>query len=312
MALMSGSQMVIRCSALLFIVPAAYAGPGQLSMSSQIQYPTVIQGYQDAVNAQIYNEAAFGSDPVNFSVYATFPYGNTTPYTGSRAADGGSGYLNLPFSFNSGQVNPGSQTVSVTATDTGTGGSLTQSGSVLVLAHADPAFNIGGNVIQLSSRPVAAQEPSVDPLAFGATGGGETFAASAPNVINDPVAPTAGLDLDSITAIGDSQITLSLTPFTDLAANDDPAYGDAFQIMVDGSVPGVYFTDFELNYSDEQDLPGADATGSEHAYFGVQVTVTSGGVTGVVVVPEPGSDCLLVPGLLSLFLVARPRRRLTA
>jgi len=312
MGLMSGSQMVIRCSALLFIVPAAYAGPGQLSMSSQIQYPTVIQGYQDAVNAQIYNEAAFGSDPVNFSVYATFPYGNTTPYTGSRAADGGSGYLNLPFSFNSGQVNPGSQTVSVTATDTGTGGSLTQSGSVLVLAHADPAFNIGGNVIQLSSRPVAAQEPSVDPLAFGATGGGETFAASAPNVINDPVAPTAGLDLDSITAIGDSQITLSLTPFTDLAANDDPAYGDAFQIMVDGSVPGVYFTDFELNYSDEQDLPGADATGSEHAYFGVQVTVTSGGVTGVVVVPEPGSDCLLVPGLLSLFLVARPRRRLTA
>ncbi len=312
MALMSGSQMVIRCSALLFIVPAVYAGPGQLSMSSQIQYPTVIQGYQDAVNAQIYNEAAVGSDPVNFSVYATFPYGNTTPYTGSRAADGGSGYLNLPFSFDSGQVSPGSQTVSVTATDTGTGGSLTQSGSVLVLAHADPAFNIGGNVIQLSSRPVAAQEPSVDPLAFGATGGGETFAAGAPNVINDPVAPTAGLDLDSITAIGDSQITLSLTPFTDLAANDDPAYGDAFQIMVDGSVPGVYFTDFELNYSDEQDLPGADATGSEHAYFGVQVTVTSGGVTGVVVVPEPGSGCLLVPGLLSLFLVARPRRRLTA
>jgi hypothetical protein len=312
--LMSGSQLFIRCSALLFVVPAVYAGPGQLSMSSQIQYPTVIQGYQDPVSAQIYNEAAPGSDPVNFSVYATFPYGNSSTYSGTRAADGGSGYLTLPFSFNSGLVNPGSQTVSVTATDTGTSQSLTQSGSVLVLAHADPAFNIGGNVVQLSSEPLspAAQEPSVDPLAFGATGGGESFAAGAPGVINDPVAPTAGLDLDSITAIGDSQITLSLTPFTDLAANDNPAFGDPFQILVDGSVPGVYFTDFELNYSDEQDLPGADATGSEHAYFAVQVTVTSGGVTGMVVVPEPGSGGLLALGLLSVFLVARPRRRLIA
>ncbi len=152
----------------------------------------------------------------------------------------------------------------------------------------------------------------MDPLAFGATGGGESFAAGAPGVINDPVAPTAGLDLDSITAIGDPQITLSLAPFTDLAADDDPAFGDPFQILVDGSVPGVYFTDFELNYSDEQDLPGADATGSEHAYFAVQVTVTSGGVTGMVVVPEPGSGGLLALGLLSVFLVARPRRRLIA
>ena len=309
---MSDLKLFIRCFAMLFIVPAVYAGPGQLSMSSQIQYSTVIQGYQGPVTAQIYNEAAPGSDPVNFSVFATFPYGSSATYSGTRTADGGSGYLSLPFSFNSGLVSPGSQTVSVTATDTGTGGSLTQSGSVLVLAHADPAFSIGGNVVQLSSRPVAAQSPPVDFLAFGATGGGESFAAGAPNVINDPVAPTAGLDLDSITAIGDSQITLSLTPFTDLAANDDPAFGDAFQILVDGSVPGVYFTDFELNYSDEQDLPGADATGSEHAYFGVQVTVTPDGVTGVVVVPEPGSCGLLALGLPCLFLVVRPRRRLTA
>ena len=306
---MSDRNLFIRCFALLFIVPAVYAGPGQLSMSSQIQYPTVIRGYQDLVTAQIYNEATFGSDPVNFSVYATFPYGNSATYSGTRAADGGSGYLTLPFSFDSSQVSPGSQSVSVTATDTGTGGSLTQPDSVLVLAHADPAFNIGGNVIQLSSRPVAAQEPPVDFLAFGATGGGESFAAGAPNVINDPIAPTAGLDLDSITAFGDSQITLSLMPFTDLAANDDPAFGDPFQILVDSSVPGVYFTDFELNYSDEQDLPGADATGSEHAYFGVQVTVTPEGVTGVMVVPEPGSGRLLALALLSVFLVVRPRRR---
>ena len=314
MTIMSGSQLFIRCSALLFVVPAVHAGPGDLSMSSQILFPTVIQGYQDPVTAQIYNEAVPGSDPVNFSVSATFPYGSSGTYSGARAADGGTGYLTLPFSFNSGLVSPGSQTISVTATDTGTSASLTQSGSVLVLAHADPAFNIGGNVVQLSSQPLTpvAQEPSVDPLAFGATGGGESFAARAPNAINDPLAPTAGLDLDSITAIGDPEITLSLAPFTDLAANDDPAFGDPFEIQVDGSVPGVYFTDFELNYSDEQDLPGADAIGSEHDYFGVQVTVTPGGGTGVLVVPEPGSGPLLALGLLSVFLVARPRRRLAA
>ena len=121
---MSGSQLFIRCSALLLVVPAVYAGPGQLSVSSQIQYPTVIQGYQDPVTAQIYNEAAPGSDPVNFSVYATYPYGSSGTYSGIRAADGGSGYLTLPFAFNSGLVTPGSQTVSVTATDTGTGASL--------------------------------------------------------------------------------------------------------------------------------------------------------------------------------------------
>jgi hypothetical protein len=309
MAIMSGPKLFILCSALLLIVPAVHAGSGQFSMSSQIQYPTVIQGYQDPVTAQIYNEATPGSDPVNYSVFATFPYGNSSTYSGSKAADGGSGYVILPFSFNSGLVSPGSQSVSVTDTDTGTGGSLTQSGSVLVLAHGVPAFNIGGNVIQLSSRPVAAQEPSSDPLAFGATGGGESFAAGAPNVINDPMAPTAGMDLDSITAFGDTHITLSLTPFTDLPANDDPAFGDPFQIQVDGSAPGVYFTDFELNYSDEQDLPGADATGSEHGYFGVLVTVTAGGVTGAIVVPEPGSCRLFILGLIPLLLLARPRSR---
>src|SRR5690242_4026629 len=148
---MNGSPWLVRCSVFLCLVSAVYANPGQLSMSSFIQYPTVIQGYVDPVTAQIYNEAAAGSDAVNYSVYATFPYGNSGTYFGSQAADGGSSYVALPFSFNSGLVNPGSYNLSVTATDTGTSGSLTQSGSVLVLAHADPAFNIGGNVIQMSS-----------------------------------------------------------------------------------------------------------------------------------------------------------------
>ena len=271
---------------------------GQLAMSSQIQYSTVIQGAVDPVNALIYNTAPSGSAAVNYSVFASFPYGSSGAYMGTAAADGGASYVTLPFSFNSGLVSPGTNSIGVTATDTGTGNMLTQSGNVLVLAHAAPAFVLGGSVVNLASKAPAAQEPSVDPLAFGATGGGETFAASAPNVINDPMAPTAEMDLDSITAFGSSQITLTLHPFTDQIASDDPSQGVGFQIDVDGSTPGDYFTAFELNYSDEQDLQGAAAPGSEHGYFGVVAHVTDSSVMGYVVVPEPQTGALVAAGLV--------------
>jgi hypothetical protein len=286
------------CSAL-----GSRAQPGQLALSSQILYSTVIQGAQVPVNAYIYNTAAAGSSAVNYGVYSTFPYGRSGTFSATKAADGGAGYVTLPFSFDSSLVAPGTSAISVTATDTGTGGTLTQSGSVQVLAHAVPAFVLGGSVVQLSSVSPAAQEPVVDPLAFGATGGGETFAASAPNLIDDPMAPTALLDLDSITVSGSPQISLTLHPFVNHLASDDPAQGIPFEIDVDGSTPGTYFTVFELNYSDEQDLPGAYATGSEHDFFGVFAQVTASGVTGgVVLAPEPGAGALLAIGLAMLVI----------
>jgi hypothetical protein len=292
---------LFRFSLFFFLcLPAVLRGqPGQLALSSQIQYSTVIQGAFDPVTAYIYNTAPPGSASVNYSSFATFPYGNSGTYLGTKGADGGVGYVSLPFSFNSGLVSPGIHSISVTATDTGTGGTLTQSGNVTVLAHGVPAFVIGGSVVQLSSTPPA-QEPSVDPLAFGATGGGETFAAHAPNVINDPIAPTAEMDLDSITVFGSPQISITLHPFTNEIASDDPAQGVAFDIDVDGSVPGTYFTTFELNYSDEQDLPGALAPGSEHGFFSVFAEVTASGVTGGIVVPEPATGTMLVAGLVGL------------
>jgi hypothetical protein len=284
------------------------AGSEDLSMASQIQYATVIQGYQDPVTAYIYNEAPYGSDPANYSVYAAFPYGMSGTYLGTRAADGGAGYDALPFTFDTSQTAPGSQHITVTATDRDTGGTLTQGGDVEVLAHGVPAFVIGGNVVQLGSRFVeqAPVEPWVEPLAFGATGGGEFFAASAPGIIDDPMAPTAELDLDSITAFGDPQITITLQPFTDHIASDDPANAVPFEIDVDASVPGTYFAEFELNYSDEQDLPGAFSPGSEHGYFAVEVTVTPDGVTGGIVVPEPRTLGIAATGMIA---VAMRRKR---
>ncbi|HUJ10812.1 MAG TPA: hypothetical protein VL171_12365 [Verrucomicrobiae bacterium] len=292
----------------LSISVAAYADPGQLAVLSQIQYATVLQGYQDPVTAYIYNTAASGSDPVNFSVYATFPYGVPSAYSGTKDADDGTGYIALPFAFNSALTSAGTYTVSVTATDTGTGGSLTRSGSIVVMDHAKPAFVLGGNVVALSSQIPQAAEPSVDPLAFGATGGGETFAAYAPNMINDPMAPTAEMDLDSITAFGDPEITITLQPFDDEVASDDPLNGVPFQVDVDASTTGTFFTAFELNYSDEQDLPGADAPGSEHDFFAVEVTVTPDGVTGGILIPEPRTFGLVAAGVLMFWPLLRRKR----
>ena len=301
----------ITVLALLVSIPhSIYADPGQLAISSQLQYSTVLRGYQDPVTAYIYNEAPSGSDPVNYSVYASFPYGDSGTYSGTKAADGGAGYTTLPFVFNSGLVDAGTYVVRVTATDTDNGGSLTQGGSVDVLDHAKAAFVLGGHVVQLSSQTIelAPPEPQLELEQFGATGGGETAAVNAPNVIGDPIAPTAEWDLDSITAFGDPEITLTLQPFIDQVASDDPANGVPFQIDVDGSTTGTFFTVFELNYSDEQDLPGAYAPGSEHGFFGVEATVTPDGVTGGIFIPEPGTSGLVAIGSL-VFLPFLKRKR---
>jgi hypothetical protein len=122
------------------------------------------------------------------------------------------------------------------------------------------------------------------------------------------MAPTAELDLDSITVAGSPQISITLHPFTDQIASDDPAHGIVFDIDVDGSVPGHYFTTFELNYSDEQDLPGALAPGSEHGFFGVFADVTPSGVTGGIIVPEPASGTLLTAGIVALAIRKRLNR----
>jgi hypothetical protein len=297
---------VIASVASLLTAFAAHATPGELALSSQTTSP-VFQGYQDPVNAFVYDTAATGSDPVSYSIFASFPYGDSAIAYGSKDADGGSGYVLVPYSFDTSQVDPGTYAVSVTATDTGTSGSLTQSANVIVLDHANPGFVIGGHVVNLSSTPPPVQEPPVDPLAFGATGGGESFSAAAPNLIGDPIAPTGALDLDSITVFGDPQISITLAPFDDLAANDDPAYGKPFQVIVDGSVPGTYFTIFELNYSDDDEVPGAYADGSEHGYFAIRAEVTESGVTGGFVVPEPSTVALLAAGVAPL--LARRHRR---
>jgi hypothetical protein len=305
----------VLCLCGLAAGAAAYAGPAQLSFSSGVTYPTVIQGATDPVYGYVYNDAAPGSASLNYSVAYSFPYVppvTLTPTTGTRVADGGAGYDTLEFDLNSALVVPGTVPYSLTATNTTSGGYVTQSGTITVLTHASPIFYIGGNAVPLSpvkiNPPDLTVPPSVSTEQASATGG-NSFAAAAPAMLGDPLPdePADEMDLDSITAIGDPQISITLGDFTDLPP-DDPSAAPSDMIDVDGSVDGTFFTQFELNYSDEQDLPGADAPGSEHAYFGVQADVSGSGpdesVELYVETPEPASI-----GLIALAGAATLTRR---
>jgi hypothetical protein len=292
---------VVSCTAL--------AGTEDLALSSDAAYPAIYRGASDRIDAMIYNEAPAGSDAGNYSVLASFPYGDAPAHTGTKAADGGTAFITESFTYDSTGQPFGDNAIKVKLTDTANNDQLTQTVDVNVLDHARPAFVINGRVVQLPlPKPAAAVEPSVDPLAFGATGGGEQFAAGAPNVVADPLTavPTGEMDLDSITAVGAPQITITLNPFIDLVANDDPASGKPFNVIVDGTNPGHYETQFILNYSDEQDLPGAFPPGSEQGAFTVVADVTTGGVTGEIIVPEPA--CVSLTLLAASATLAHRRR----
>lgn len=254
------------------IAPAAglRAGTEQGALSTHIAASSILKGYVDTVDAYIYNTAAYGADPLNYSVYESTPYGNSPAITGTKLADGGSSYITQPFNFDSSFLNYGANTIDVTLTDSVSGQQISQTASVTVLEHAQPAFFVNGTVIQLASQPQppAAESPLADPYAFGATGGGEFASAATPALIADPLpnTPADAMNLDSVTASGDSEITITLPDFTNLPP-DDPAMSPPWSIDVATAKTGLFNTDFELNYSDQQNLPGADAPGSEHAYF---------------------------------------------
>ena len=127
--------------------------------------------------------------------------------------------------------------------------------------------------------------------------------------------PTAELDLDSITAAGSPFLLSSLKPLTDFPANDDPAQALPFGITADVPALGNYSTTFFLHYSDEQDLPGALAPGSEFVSFNVDANVAAD-ITTWTITAAPEPDALLLAlfgaGALGLRAWRRVGRRLRA
>ena len=295
------SRLSPRCLAFLGMVSASLLAPAAshadmavLAMSSQVQYNTIIQGYSDPVYAYIYNTAATGSATLNYQAYATFPYGNSSTYSGTKVADGGTGYQTLDFYLNTNQVSPSTSVpISVTGTNTVSGGSVTLSGTVAVLAHADPAIYLNNQIVPLTA-PIPAPidttvAPTTDAFSQAPPAGTELGASADPQLLGDPPpgVPTAELDLDSITSTGSPDIVTTLSPFTDLPSDDNPAEGVGFPITVYAPGPGDYDTTFYLHYSDEQDLPVAYAPGSEVVALNVNADVTDTTTTFVFSTPEP-------------------------
>jgi hypothetical protein len=172
-----------------------------------------------------------------------------------------------------------------------------------VFTHAKPAFLINGKANPLSATQLPyPTEPGPETSASVTSEGVATLAN--PQLIGDPPPGiTAGeMDLDSIVPIGDPEISITLQPFIDLPP-DDPADAPPDIINIDATTPGTYFTQFQLNYSDEQDIPGAYAPGSEQAYFGVLAVVDGTGpdqtVDVYIDVPEPAAASMFAgAGLL--------------
>lgn len=298
---------------VLLFCQQARAGTEQLALSSAVQYSRVIQGAIEPVSAFVYNTAPAGSDLGTYRVtadYAAAGAGGYTnvgySYTGTKIADGGVSYVSLSFDLNTSNFAPGTAAVKVTGTDLDTGGVLTQGGTFMVLAHANPALIFNGQIVYLTSANVVKfQTPSnSDAFGQGPSAGTEAGASAAPQLLGDPPGvPTAELDLDSITTSGSAYLTTTLHPFTDLPANDNPAEALPFEIDAFVPGPGDFTTTFTLHYSDEDDLPGAAAPGSEALSFTVEVEVSQTVANWTVTtVPEPASGWLIAVAGMCLAL----------
>jgi hypothetical protein len=292
--------MIAFLGLLALSLPAGAQVPDSLALYSEIEDPVVIQGAVDPINAQIYNEAPTGSGTAGYNLtagYGTF-YANGFGYyyTGSIAADGGVSPVSATFNLNTSNIAPGVVPVAVTLTDTNSGYKVTQGGQLTVLAHAAPALVVNGQILPLTSRNVISFENS---LAQAPPNGTDAAATFAPQMIGDPPpgVPTAELDINSVTTFGSPYITSTLAPANDLPSTDTPGTGETFSITgVSPITNGDYSTTFEVDYSDQQDLPGADAPGSQVAEFNVSVDFVGGVADWTITtdVPDQSNTALLL------------------
>jgi len=311
-----------------------------LSISYLYGPAEIITGAKIYTYEAVWNDAPVGGSAMNYSIYGTNPFGVQGPSsTGTRVADGGASYDYWQVAFSSIGMPLGANTLTVSVSAPGAlHPQQSASGAVNVVNHATPGFNINGTVYRLGKSPInlnPTEEPALPNEQNTAVTAGNTIGLSAPNMVGngpgnfvsgssapssgvtnqgfdgaEPADETAELDIDSITSTGSNAISITLAPEDDIVPDDEGSI-PPFDIDVNTANTGTFFTDFELNYSDEQDLLGADAPGSEHGYFGVEAQVTDIGngqdeVTVDVIVPEPTSVGLLVAGATGL--LARRRR----
>ena len=303
------TRFLTAAASLVAATGVAKGDTATLALNSLIQYSTVIQGAVDPIYGYVYNTSPSGGPAASYKVTAAYGSGYSNSlgtYMGSIPADGGKSYTTLPFPLNTTNVTPGTVPVQVTLTNTANGNTVSQGGQFQVLAHSAPALYVQGQIVYLTSQNVV--KFTTDAFTQAPPSGTEgTGAGFSPSMLGDPPGePTAELDVDSVSSSGSSYITTTLTPFTDLPSNDNPAQSIPFGINYLGPASGDYNTTFLLYYSDEQDLPGAAAPGSELASFNADVDVKGNTAYWTITtdtVPEPATAALT--GLvLAVFLVA--------
>jgi hypothetical protein len=205
--------------------------------------------------------------------------------------------------------------VVVTARDTNSGQTLSQGGELTVLAHAAPSLVVNGQIVSLSSENVISFPVDPNSLAQAPPAGTDAASTFAPQMIGDPPGePTAELDLDSVSSFGSPYITSTLTPTNGMPSTDTPGTGETFSITaLSPTTNGDYNTTFVVHYSDEQDLPGADAPGSQEAEFNVSVDITGPTaewtITTGLSVPEQSNTVALLLTACACCLVLRLNQR---
>jgi hypothetical protein len=258
-------------------------GRAVIGMSSFVPRAEAVQGGQVPFYVYVTNTAAAGSSNLNYTLTQRFPNGGQVSVTDTLAPGARTVWTNTfdttpyPPSSPPGYVYPIVSTVSDT---NAANNPQSATNYISIDAHARPYLYFQGNYFDLTQAPVIPLEPIFAPLAFGATGGGESVAVAAPAVIGDPVEAAAELDLDTVSNAGSSYVNTDLAAFTDLTPDYDltgpPAASNShpFTIYVSRAAPpGVYTNTFYLGFSDENDLAGANAPGAVQGSFTVITTV---------------------------------------
>jgi hypothetical protein len=307
---MSKSPVFALWSALslCLLVPAktrAQGQPAEIGLTLSASAARIINnvGGNTTIEAVVRNTAAVGSSSLDYQIQFQLPYGTSPPLMDTLAPQAEKKWT---YVFDATLLQQPLQTsdFSATAIVTAPGASnspLSQNKSIDVRNPATPLFLLP----RIGTDPIMVEEPTISPEQFAATGGGETFAAEAPQVIGDP-ALDARLDFDRLDFVGDPEI---VAHNINLFKNLDPFQpgGDAFEkslkpfdVYLDKSHVGTFKKTFFLYFSDE-DIPGARPPASIVRTLTYVFTV----------VPEPTTAVMVWSGSL-LGCAARRRRRQAA
>jgi endonuclease/exonuclease/phosphatase family metal-dependent hydrolase len=227
---------------------ADYQIPARMAVAGASVPSRVIVGTAVPVAITVTNTApvsvAIGADEPDYSVQGSGAVaGNAAGI--ATATLGGNVHAHAINTTSPGLV---SGTVSVSSSSQAAqDASFTQPVSTTVVAHARPSFS-------------AAEQQTSATIEFGiwARGSGTVTNGGAVHNLQDASGFTAGLDVDAVSAHGDtSRLSSNVAPFTNLA----PTSSRSFIVMLDTSTLGTLTTTYTLATSDE-DLPGETALAS--------------------------------------------------